>query len=229
MQHRHQTELTTIGLAGDLDDVELIEVIESSFGIDFGDSTVEWYTVGDIHDALLSRFPVRSARPCATAMAFYRIRASLRRMSGIEKRISPSTKLAALTDTPPKRLFIQLSEELGVANLPAPMSWRGDAGAIALMLGLPGVFLVAAFFHSLWPALLLIPLGLALIATDVGAYGTMTVGDLAHTAVSRNFSRFASIGAASGPTDIWQALIALIGDETGNDPSRITRKTKLLA
>lgn len=46
----------TLGLVGDGDDVDLILDIERAFAVSVSDETSSWYTVGDVHAALLGRF-----------------------------------------------------------------------------------------------------------------------------------------------------------------------------
>ncbi|WP_184721917.1 hypothetical protein [Caulobacter sp.] len=45
----------TIGLVGDGDDVDLLQAIEQSFQVRFGDETTRWSTIGDLHQALVAR------------------------------------------------------------------------------------------------------------------------------------------------------------------------------
>jgi hypothetical protein len=45
----------TIGLLGDGDDVDLLQAIEQSFQVRFGDETATWNTVGDVHQTLIAR------------------------------------------------------------------------------------------------------------------------------------------------------------------------------
>jgi hypothetical protein len=112
--------------------------------------------------------------------------------------------------------------------LPITLSWWGNLGVVALLTGLLGGLFVLKF-HALWPVLLLMPAGIAMTSTDVGAYRSTTVGDLARTVAIRNFRQFASDGADSRPATLWRALCALIADETQFDADRISASTRLMA
>lgn len=229
LEAQSRTDTDTIGLAGDGDDVDLIRAIEGSFGVQFGNDPAKWFTVGDIYDALLTRIPMSStAGLCATSMAFYRIRAALRCTAEVRGRVTPATKLAGLTPLPPKLLFAKLSQEMGVRTLPITLSWWGGVGVVALLSGVVGAFFVLQA-HAIWPVLLLIPVGIAMISTDVGGYHSTTVGDLARTVAIRNFRQFASDGADSRPETLWRALCLLIADEIQFDADQISATTRLIA
>ncbi len=229
LQVQPQTDIDTIGLAGDGDDVDLIRAIESSFGVQFANDPAKWLTVGDIYDALLTRIPTSStARLCATSMAFYRIRAALMCTAEVRGRVAPATKLAGLTALPPKLLFAKLSQEMGVSTLPITLSWWGGAGVAAVLSGIVGAFF-ALQVHAVWPVLLLMPVGIAMISTDVGGYYSTTVGDLARTVAIRNVRQFISDGADSRPETLWRALCVLIADETQFDADKISASTRLIA
>ena len=218
----------TIGLVDD-DDVDLIRAIEASFGVRFGDETTRWFTVGDIYNALLARVPSDgTAGLCSTSMAFYRLRVILARKEGIPGYIRPGTKLAGIVSLPPKRLFATISQELDIGALPNTLSLRGGVGVLVLLIGFSGIFFTLSH-HVLWPLLLLMPLGFAMTSTDMGAYRSTSVGDLARRIAARHFSRFASVGADTRPTAVWRALCDLIADQTGFDPKRITPDTRLIA
>ncbi|MCC7266510.1 MAG: hypothetical protein IT546_04120 [Caulobacteraceae bacterium] len=217
-------ESETIGLVGDGDDEELLEAIERSFQVRFGEKTAGWFTVGDIYRDLLEQVPRSSAAGlCATSLAFYRVRAVLADMAVTRGRITPSTKLAGLTRSSPKRLYAKLSRELGVGKMPLTLSWRGGLGIVMALAGM----VLSPVVQAIWPLLLLTPAGIVLTSCDVGAYYSMTVGDLARKVAVRNFAQFAAIGADSRPEALWRALRLVIAEETGFDPDRIDSNTRL--
>jgi hypothetical protein len=243
-QSRAGTEAKTLGLDDELEDVELITAIEQSFGVKFGDETSNWTTVGDIYEALLARMPASSTVGlCATSMAFYRVRAALGRIIKVPARVTPTTKLAEFASIRPRRLCAKLARELGVAAPPWRQSWWGEVGGWLMFFGLVGFPLVmgAAWvahwlgFSLQWPRpwhmLLLAPLGLAMLFSDMGAYGAMTVGDLARAVAWRNVAYFASMGADARPAALWSALceICAAAAERGVHASNLTAETRLLA
>jgi hypothetical protein len=166
----------TIGLVGDGDDTDLLKAIEGSFQVSFGEAAIKCFTVGDIYETLLHLVPTSSAPGlCATSMAFYRVRSSLRQVADISDPITPSTRLAGVTSLPPKRLYALLAQELGVTRLPQTLSARGCVGIVVLLAGAVGGLLAFAL-PVLWPALLLIPVGFEITRRDEGAYYATTVG-----------------------------------------------------
>ncbi len=227
MQERHHTD--TLGIDAD-DDVNVVEAIEGSFGVHFGDETRHWFTVGDVYDGLLAALPQdRGSTLCATSMAFYRVRALLKQQvrDGSNK-IRSETKLQDVALMPPKRLFRRLANELGVKAPAIMLSWWGISGVMALLCGLVG-FIASAVDHALWPDMLAFALGIVMIKTDVGAYGRMTVGDLSRRVAANNFEHFASQGADTRPGAVWRALCVVLAEATDVTPKMMTRDTRLLA
>lgn len=217
----------TIGLAGDGDDIDLLEAIEASFQVNFGDAAAKCFTVGDIYEALLDLVPTSSLPGlCATSMAFYRVRSALTRVADFDGPVTPSARLSGLTALPPKRLHVLLAQELGVARLPQMLSARGCFGIAVLLAGVVGGLLAVAL-PVLWPTLLLIPVGFEMTRRDEGGYYGATVGDLARDVARRNFSLFASDGADARPAALWRTLCELIAEETG--AAQVTTNTRLFA
>lgn len=226
-QAEARTKADTIGLVGDGDDTDLLKAIENSFNVEFGEAATQCLTVGKIYQSLLDVAPTTSVPGlCATSMAFYRVRAVLKRVANVDGPITPSTRLSGLTPLPPKRLYALLAHELGIA-LPARMlSPRGCIGSVILLAGAVGG-LVTITQPSLWPALLLVPVGLEIIRRDEGAYYATKVGDLARDVARHNFSVFASEGADARPAALWRTLCELIAHETG--VTKVTAATRLFA
>ena len=225
---RSQTTVDTIRFV-DGDDTDLIEDIEQSFGVAFGDEPANWSTVGDIYNAIIERIsPAEEAGKCATSMAFYRTRAALQRITGTTRQLKPSTRLADFVSISQSRLFKQLSAELGVRRPPPTMSWWGLIGAAVCLFGVFGVFSSIAA-HRMFPVMILLPMGVVMIAFDVGSLGSTTVGDLARIVARMNFQHFAQNGADRRPQTIWDTLCALISDVSGIEPIRITAETRVLA
>ena len=216
----------TIGLGGDGDDIDLIEAIEQSFQVRFGDETASLTTVGDLHEALVARIePAAAPGLCATSMAFYRLRRALAPIARPALRIAPETRLAGLVEPSPRRLFAHLARTLEIKIPAPPLSALGWTGVGLVSVG--AILAVAAIvWRPLWPALLLLPLGWALARLDPGAYGTMSVGDLARALATDNFDHFARRGADRRPDAVWRTLCALIEAETGFEAARIAPQTR---
>jgi hypothetical protein len=225
---RSQTTVETIRFV-DGDDLDLIRDIEQSFGVAFGDEPANWSTVGDVYNALVERIPpVEEAGKCATSMAFYRTRTALQRITGTTDLLKPSTRLADFVSISQRRLFQQLSAELGVRKPRLAMSWWGLIGAFGCLFGVFGVFSSIAA-HWIFPVVILLPMGALMIAYDMGSFRSTTVGDLARIVARMNFQHFAQSGADRRPQTIWDTLCALISDVSGIEPIRITAETRVLA
>lgn len=227
IQSEVKANADTIGLVGDGDDADLLDAIEGSFQIHFGEAATKCFTVGDIYEALLDLVPTSSVPGlCATSMAFYRIRSALRRVADVDGPVTPSARLSGLTSLSPKQLYALLAHELGVVRLPQMLSARGCLGIVVLLAGAVGGLLAVAM-PVLWPALLLVPVGFEMTRRDEGGYYATTVGDLARDVARRNFSRFASDGADARPAALWRTLSELIAEETG--VTKVTTHTRLFA
>ncbi|PTS90949.1 hypothetical protein DBR21_02685 [Caulobacter sp. HMWF009] len=221
------TKADTVGLVGDGDDIDLLEAIESSFQVEFGEAAAKCFTVGDLYETLLGLVPTSSVPClCATSMAFYRIRSTLCRVTDHDAPIKPSTRLSDLTTLSPKRLNARLEQEHGLARLPLRLSVQGGLGLAVLLSGVVGGVMAVAL-PLLWPILLLIPIGFAMVRLDEGAHRDTTVGDLARDVARRNFSHFASGGADTHPAALWHTLCELVSEETGTTP--VTAQTRLFA
>ena len=225
---RTQTTVDTIWFV-DGDDLDLIRDIEQSFGLAFRDEPSNWSTVGDIYNALLDRIPADSeAGKCATSMAFYRTRSVLQRVTGANHQVKPSTRLVDVVSISQRRLFQQLSTELGVRRPPPTMSWWGLIGALTWLIGVFGLF-SSITAHRMFPIMILLPMGMVMIVYDLGSFGSTTVGDLARTIARMNFQHFVQNGADRRPKAIWDTLCALISDVSGVEPISITAKTRISA
>jgi hypothetical protein len=74
-----------LNLVGDGDDIDVLYAIEKTFGVKLSDAeAVHCETVGQLYDVVSSKLnmpEVRNLR-CPTALAFFRLRAALRRLAG---------------------------------------------------------------------------------------------------------------------------------------------------
>jgi acyl carrier protein len=87
----------TLGLDDDLDPVEVVQLLERVFDIEVSQEEADRIsTVGDFYEVLLRKIPPDEAdRKCASAVAFYRIRAALRRL-GHGDRLTPASGMHVL-------------------------------------------------------------------------------------------------------------------------------------
>lgn len=220
------TFLDTLGLAGDGDDIDLLREIEASFGVAFDDEAGDWRTVGDLYWALVRRVGTDEAGLCATSMAFYALRGALERQGRTEPRARPTSRLATLARLPPRRQYALLARELGL-KLPAPPSGRaGTLGLCLCLAAAPGA-VVALVQPALWPWLAAgVAAGVALLRLDPGAYGQLTLGDLARETAARNNARFVAKGADTRHEAVWRALRDLLA---ADGHQNVGLETRLIA
>jgi hypothetical protein len=218
-------------LIGDGDELDLIEAIESSFGVTVAGETVGWNTVGDVYETLLGRIATDDvAGKCSTSMAFYRVRNALLRMTGAGVSIRPDTKLSAIVMDSPKQSLRRLAAELGVAPLPVSLSWIGKTGLAAAVLGVVSAAVSFALHGPPFVGLVAV-VGIFMIWRDPGAFEDTTVGDIARSVAVENFAHFAASGADRRAQTIWKTLCELVVRYAGVgvNPSQIGPRTRLLA
>jgi hypothetical protein len=122
---------SSLGLAGDLDDVDMLEDVEAAFGFRVSDEELaRCWTVGHLFELINSRLPSEgSAGSCATAMCFYRLRRAIQPRLAICLR--PSTPIEELRLLSVREIHQIIKGECGLCPPPpTPSLW----GCIALVL-----------------------------------------------------------------------------------------------
>ena len=152
-------ERNTLAIAADDgDDLDVLLAVEKSFGVTFA-RPVPWVTVGDVYDAVLEQAPASDAPgDTAASVAFDRLRLALRVVLHTDRPIEPETRLCDLTKRSTKRVLKALSREMGLSITGSAASWIGVVGVLCAFVSLVGS-LVAAVVHSIWPIIVLFPLG----------------------------------------------------------------------
>ncbi len=225
--------MNTLGLDDELDTVEVLLNLETSFGIRFTDAEASvWRTVGDIYSTL--RFRVlnsgKRAGRCATAMTFYRLRRTLSELS-IDTRLRPDTPLKKITTLTTRTLFKQLSARSGL-RLPRPkVGLWGTLGEWSILAALIGLLMTAVFVPHLWlvPTLVL-GLGITLRWLDPGELplDCQTLGDLSRKVTGLNFGKLSNEGAELHDQDLWNALVEVLSEDTFLPKLEIRPETLLL-
>jgi len=222
------TDANTLGLAGDGDEVCLVEAIERGFSVNFKVADLEQcLTVGDLHRLILAETPhaERSNTTCLSALAFYRLKRTLAaQYPGITLR--PSTPLTAFTGRFGATQFrSQLKQQTGLAlpHLVGSLS--------AFLLGLATIGAPFAGYHLWgWPGTTVV-LPLACLAHAAGRflsnYDGVTLGDLARRVGAMNVRRLLPQGTVLRTSEVWSTYVALIRHETGYD-ALITPETRLI-
>lgn len=219
---------SSLGLAGDLDDVELIEDVEGAFGFRFSDEEVErCSTVGHLFELVEARLPdIGSRVGCASAMCFYRLRRVLRYRTPVELR--STTPIDALSSLPVRTLYQVIKSECG---LRPPVSVMSIWGCTALLLVAAIPISAVAIGWPWWIALMLAGLAIALfrIAPIRLPNNVETFGDLVKMVTSRSIGALSEQGARLGPNEAWTAFKDVLSDHTVLPKSEITMDTLLYA
>lgn len=219
---------SSLGLAGDLDDVELIEDVEAAFGFRLSDDEIEaCSTVGHLFELIEARLPSASAgEGCATAMCFYRLRRAFQTRCAVALR--PKTPIEALGAVPVRELHRIIQDECGLRPPPQFITFWGCL-ALLLVLALPfGLFAVGMPW---WVALPSAGVGIALYrSVPIGLPSEVsTFGDLVRIVASRSIGALADQGARLRPKEAWQAFTVVLADHTQLAVSDISPDTLLLA
>ena len=225
--------MNTLGLDDDLDTVEVMCNLETSFSIRFTEAEFSaWRTVGDIYSTLRSRISnsTKGAGRCATAMTFHRLRRALSDLS-IETRLGPDTPVKGLTTLTTKALFKQISARSGL-RMPRPrVALWGTVGAWSILAGLAGLVTTAVFGPHWWPVpMLAAALGIMLHQLDPGdvPFDCQTLGDLSRKVAGLNFGKLSNEGAELHDKDLWNALVEVLSEDTFLPKQEIRPETVLL-
>ena len=216
---------SSLGLAGDLDDVELIQDVEAAFGVRLADDEIErCSTVGQLFELIKARLPdLPSGQSCATAMCFYRLRRALQSHSATA--LKPITSISAV---PVRKLHHIIETECGLRSPPQCITLLGCL-ALLLVLALPfGLFAVGMPWWTALPSAAL-GIGLYRLAPIQLPGEVETFGDLVRIVASRSIGALAGQGARLGPKEAWQAFTDVLSDHTQLSKGEIGPETQLLA
>lgn len=218
---------SSLGLAGDLDDIELIQDVEAAFGILLSDAEVEsCWTVGHLFELVKARIPDASTGSCATAMAFYRLRSAVR--TSIDAELRPTTPISDLGSLPVRRLHRIIREDCGLRPPPEQLSYWGCI-ALALVAALPlGVW---ALNFGWWAAAAsaIPPLALYRVAPIRLPSRVETFGDLVRIVASRSIGALSQQGARLGSSEAWAAFKDVLSDHTSLPAHAISLDTLIMA
>lgn len=219
---------SSLGLAGDLDDVELIQDVEAAFGVRLADDEIEQCsTVGQLFELIKARLPkLPSGQSCSTAMCFYRLRRALEPHSAIA--LKPKTSISALSGVPVRKLHQIIETECGLRPPPQYITlW----GCLALLLVVTIPFGLFAVGMPWWIALPSAALGIGLyrLAPIQLPGEAETFGDLVRIVSSRSIGALAGQGARLGPKEAWQAFTDVLSYHTQLSKGEIGPETLLLA
>ena len=203
---------SSLGLEGDLDDVELIQDIEEAFGLRFSDNELAGcWTAGDLFEVVEARLPQGSGGSCATAMCFYRLRRALQPLVGSQLR--PHTAVDALEGVSVRRLHRINEQQCGLRPpLPYLSLWGCIALALAVALPLGTLALGLAWWvavASAVPGLMLYRAAPIRLPNDL-----RTFGDLVRVVSSRSIGTLAQQGARINTSEAWAAFTDILADHS---------------
>lgn len=139
----------TLDWVGDGDDLAAVERLEQTFEISFSKEELTALTdVGSLHDLILQKIShINDKGKCASAMAFYRLRAALKSWRN-DIAILPSTAMNVFTASSPKYLFRSLERQTGLRLGYPPHSWIGILGGLLVVT--PIVALLPGLAWGAW-------------------------------------------------------------------------------
>nr|WP_295468902.1 acyl carrier protein [Mesorhizobium sp.] len=217
---------STLGLAGDGDELDMLEAVESSFGIRLDTQETERIeTVGQLFDVVLAKTSVdQDARKCATAIAFYRLRRALG-----DRSASPRSRLDEIISDTPARLHRRIERDTGLAMPRASLGRIGLTALFAAILLVPATIMTVAHGWPYWP-LMTLPAAAAVgsIWLDSRRWHEETLGEMARKVANLNFAKLSKFGARSSAGDAWMAYTGLLSDITGIDIEEIGRETRFI-
>lgn len=218
-----------------LDAVELIIEIEEAFSLEIPDGELSHIlTVGDLYDYLKANFsPPSTSATCLSAITFYSLRRAAQSV-GVTERVRPrdaTTKLLPPTD---RRNFWRQFQSVSGLRLPRLQRPRWlTAAATTAVLSTAVVASILLYRQSGSQVIALSVgaislLGLGLFAVFVTlpsaihpARNFQTVRGLVETTLGLNFQTL-NERYSHQPTDIWVALRAIIAEQLGISPDKIT-------
>lgn len=212
----------SLNLAGDGDDVDLLDEIEETFGISIPDHEAhELRTVGDLYDYVCARLMPGPAEPCLAARAFRDLRDS---MPEGQRWVRPSTPLTNLAGA--QRLVDWCRDvERRTGNLDVlERHWFWALVGLAVLVAPPVA--AARSWDAHGPLALIWLSGWALfglsqiVPARVNAQ-VVTVADLIRRGMATQYRRFARDGATGNRADIWLTVEAICREVSGhNGPIR---------
>ncbi len=225
----------TLDLVGDGDEIDLLEEIESAFGVEIEAEQAEGLlTVGDLQDLLVRKLGARDGRrrACLTAAAFYRLRKAISGASG-HWAILPGTRLdRSLVGRNYEDWCDKIESRCGL-RLPA-----GQAGCLwtplflLLFFGSPIAAVVLTHTFGAWGLAALVAWTLAIpslrLPRGVCPTDCPDVGALARVVASLNYRALSDELGSRHRDDIYAALEGIVRITTGFDGA-VDRRTTFFA
>ena len=220
---------TSLGLAGDLDDVELVQDIERAFDIRLPDEELKrCETVGDLFELVVARLPNErdSADRCASAMCFYRLRRAVLSITP-HLELRPSSSINMLRSISVRALYRAIQHADGLRP-PAPYlsGWGGISLLVAVAAPLALLWLGAPW----WAAGIAVLVAITLYRlSPIRLPPTLkTFGDLVELVTARSIGTLAAHGARLRPAEAWRALQTVCADHAVTSDDEIYEGTLII-
>jgi len=206
-----------LNLVGDGDDIEVLHSIEEAFGVKISDEEAfGCETVGQLFDVVSSKLNISKARNlrCPTAIAFFRLRAALRRLGYVHRMTTKTDLRAIFRAHGVRRLHSSLSSEAGL-QLPL-LQLHPASTAILAFVAACGAFVplwVGSWLPVLAAAVLAIILGFVLPRTIPRRIANL--GDFAVDCVAWNYGSLSAQAGGARRGDAWKALTTVVREIAG--------------
>jgi hypothetical protein len=221
------------------DGVNLILAIEDAFQIRIsGEEVSNAYTVGELHNLIVSKLATRDSKRCLTSAAFYRTRRGMVEALEIDlRKVRPTTPLAEILPKKGRRTHwrsVQAAMKLKLPDLQHPgwitVGLLGLGIALTVALGVRGG--VGYGLIALLGFLGLVVGGFLIRLSSFLAVGfpnrNTTVGDLSRDVLAVNHARLVDETGSWNEKEAWDALCRLIIIQTGVPREKIKPEASLV-
>lgn len=222
--------LTSLGLCGDLDDVELIHDVEQAFAIRLpGDELKQCNTVGELYDTVIRHLSASQAagNRCASAMCFYSMRRATLTVAP-KLQLRPSTPINVLHNLSIRSLYRAFRD---LEQLRPPNVYVSKRGVCSLFLAVAApvslMFLGAPWWTA--PLALLIAVVLYRVSPVRLPPQVESFGNLVELVTAKNIGFLAANGGRLRSAEAWTALKAVCVDHVATKNGKIGRGTLIYA
>ena len=214
----------------DIEELEdLVEQLQMSFWVDFTEEDIQQAaTVGLLFDSMVEKMGGLGSPKCLSSFAFYRLRCSLVKVSGLDRRtLRPDTPLQSLLTPKVRRIWWTDIENNLRFRVPGLRFGRAGKTACYLVGLLTLVSFVAGgalalglFIAGFWAIVELTPRLSRELPVD-------TLGQLTRSAVKLNQQKLAREAGGSTVNQAWSAYRELLSDSIGVPAASISRELPL--
>ncbi len=226
--------INNLGIDDD-DAVDVIEEIETRFGVEFTEREAEQIlTFGDLYDAVTRKLPFRNTTKCHSQLAYYALSDVLVDLySG--RGLRPSSSLDEIIDQTemiahPKELFLYIASKTDLRLPQLGLSTKAKFAWAVVFLGAIGTLaMIGLGKWYAWPAFAIVLLFSCFsYIIDSGRTQQETLGDLAREVASLNYGKLVSKGGRHNTETLWTALCEAMFVFSDLQAGQINRDTRLI-